>query len=128
MSEPITVYEEVGGRAFFEQLIDRFYDGVASDPELLSVYPQPEDLRPARRRLALFLSEYWGGPPAYSAERGHPMLRRRHVPFEIGPAERDRWLEHMRAAVDEMHPPPEVRRRLLEYFEMGAEALRNRDR
>ena len=48
--------------------------------------------------------------------------------FAIGPAERDRWLEHMRAGVEEMGPPDEVERRLLESFEMGAEALRNRDR
>lgn len=48
--------------------------------------------------------------------------------FAIGPAERDRWLEHMRAGVEEMWPPDEVERRLLESFEMGAEALRNRDR
>ena len=128
MAEPTSVYEEVGGLPFFEQLVDRFYDEVASDPELLPVYPQPEDLGPARRRLALFLSEYWGGPAAYSAERGHPMLRRRHLSFAIGPAERDRWFEHMRAAVDGMGPPADIRRRLLEYFQMGAEALRNRDR
>jgi hemoglobin len=127
VSEPISLYDAVGGLPFFEGLVDRFYDGVASDPDLLSVYPRPQDLGPARRRLALFLAEYWGGPPAYSSERGHPMLRRRHFPFAIGTAERDRWLEHMRAAVDEMNPPPEVARVLLEYFEMGVEAVRNRD-
>lgn len=128
MPEPASVYEEVGGLAFFEELVDRFYDGVASDPDLVSVYPQPDDLGPARRRLALFLGEYWGGPPAYHAERGNPMLRRRHFAFAIGPGERDRWLEHMRAAVEQIGPPEEVKQRLLEYFEMGAEALRNRDR
>jgi hemoglobin len=127
VSDPIPLFEAVGGLPFFEQLVDRFYDKVASDPLLLSVYPQPEDLGPARRRLALFLGEYWGGPPAYSAERGHPMLRRRHFPFAIGTAERDRWLEHMRAAVDEMNPQPEVARVLLEYFDMGAEMVRNRN-
>jgi len=127
VSDPIPLYDAVGGRSFFEQLVDRFYDRAASDPDLMSVYPQPEDLGPARRRLALFLGEYWGGPPAYSAERGHPMLRRRHFQFAIGIAERDSWLEHMRAAVDEMNPPPEVTRVLLEYFDMGAEMVRNRE-
>ena len=94
MSETVSPYEAVGGLRFFEELVDRFYDRAASDPDLMSVYPEPEDLGPARRRLALFLSEYWGGPPAYSAERGHPMLRRRHFQFTIGIAERDRWLQH----------------------------------
>ena len=120
------VYEVVGGSPFFEELVDRFYDKVAADSELLAVYPDPGDLEPARRRLALFLSEYWGGPPAYTEERGHPQLRMRHFAFEIGTAERDRWLEHMRAAVGEMQPPDEIARVLLDYFEMGAEAVRTR--
>jgi hemoglobin len=127
VSDPESVYETVGGSAFFEELTRRFYARVATDPVLLAVYPEPEDLEPARRRLALFLSEYWGGPPVYSEERGHPRLRMRHFPFEIGPAERDRWLEHMTAAVDEMSSPPEVNDALLAYFRMGAEAVRNRD-
>ncbi len=127
MPDPTAVYETVGGHPFFETLVDRFYDRVAVDPVLLAVYPEPDDLGPARRRLALFLSEYWGGPPAYSEERGHPRLRMRHFAFEIGTPERDRWLEHMRAALDEMDAPPEVTQQMLDYFEMGAEAVRTRE-
>lgn len=126
MSDTGSLFDAVGGTSFFEELVDRFYDGVAGDPDLLALYPEPQDLRPARRRLALFLAEYWGGPPAYTEERGHPRLRMRHFPFAIGAAERDRWLEHMRAALVQMDPPEEVTRPLLEYFEMGAEAMRNR--
>ncbi len=126
MSSP-PLYDAVGGTPFFVALVDRFYDGVASDPELLRVYPNPDDLAPARHRLALFLAEYWGGPSEYSSERGHPRLRMRHFPFDIGPAERDRWLVHMRAAITEQSVPPDVERALLDYFEMAAEALRNRD-
>jgi hemoglobin len=51
----------------------------------------------------------------------------RHVPFAIGPLERDRWLLHMRAAVDELAPPPEVAERLETYFATAAEAMRNRE-
>jgi hemoglobin len=127
LSDPKSVYETVGGLPFFEELTRRFYGRVAADPVLLALYPEPDDLEPARRRLGLFLSEYWGGPPVYSQERGHPRLRMRHVPFEIGPAERDRWLQHMAAAVAEMDPSPEVADALLAYFAMGAEAVRNRD-
>jgi hemoglobin len=91
------------------------------------VYPQPADLALARRHLALFLAQYWGGPTNYDAERGHPRLRMRHVPFAIGPAERDAWLRHMREAIAWMDPPPEVATRLHAYFDMAAEAMRNRD-
>src|SRR5437762_249686 len=84
--------------AFFESLVDRFYAGVASDPVLRAIYPEPDDLARARHRLTLFLAQYWGGPRTYDAERGHPRLRMRHAPFAIGPVERDAWLTHMNAA------------------------------
>jgi hemoglobin len=121
-----TLYEAVGGMPFFEALVDRFYAGVEGDPVLLRLYPDPGDLAGARRRLSLFLAQYWGGPPTYSEERGHPRLRMRHAPFAIGPEERDHWLSHMRAALDELDPPPEVRAPLDEYLEMAAEAMVNR--
>ena len=99
MHGEVTLYDAVGGMAFFEALVDRFYDGVRDDPVLLSLYPEPEDLGPARHKLTLFLAQYWGGPTTYHEERGHPALRMRHAPFAIGSEQRDRWLTHMRAAV-----------------------------
>jgi hemoglobin len=127
MQEGIALYDVVGGMAFFEALVDRFYEGVAADPVLLRLYPDPDDLAPARRKLALFLAQYWGGPATYSQERGHPALRMRHAPFEIGSVERDRWLVHMRAALEAMDPPSEAARALVDYFEMAAPALQNRN-
>lgn len=121
----LELYDLVGGMAFFERLIDRFYEGVAGDPVLRPLYPE-QDLAGARRRLRLFLAQYWGGPTTYSDERGHPRLRMRHVPFAIGGVERDRWLLHMRAAIDESGAPEEARDRLHEYVTMAAEAMRNR--
>ena len=100
MSAGSTLYERVGGQGFFEQLVDRFYDGVASDPPLLALYPEAPDLRGARRRLTLFLAQYWGGPTTYSDERGHPRLRMRHVPYKVTPDQRERWLHHMNTAID----------------------------
>ena len=91
------------------------------------VYPQPDDLSEARRNLTLFLAQYWGGPRTYDGERGHPRLRMRHAPFAIGPVERDRWLLHMRAAIAALAPAPDVAARLDAYFEMAAEAMRNRE-
>ncbi len=126
-STEITVFDAAGGMPFFEALVDRFYDGVAADPELLRLYPSPQDLSGARHRLTLFLAQYWGGPTTYSEERGHPRLRMRHAPFAIGPAERDRWLMHMRAAVASLDPPPEIAASLEEYFGFAAESMRNRD-
>jgi hemoglobin len=122
-----TLYDEVGGMPFFEALVDRFYAVVAADPVLLRLYPDQADLGPARRRLTLFLAQYWGGPTTYGDERGHPRLRQRHFPFEIGPDERDHWLAAMRDAVAAMGPSADVATRLDDYFVTAAEAMRNRD-
>ena len=127
VEEEPTLYVEAGGMAFFERLVDRFYEAVAADSELLALYPEPGDLAGARHRLTLFLAQYWGGPTTYSDERGHPRLRMRHAPFSISASGRDRWLIAMRWAVAELDPPRPVADRLLRYFEMGAEAMRNTD-
>jgi len=124
-TDRITLYDRAGGTPFFEALVGRFYDGVATDPLLRPIYPEP-DLAGARHRLTLFLIQYWGGPTTYDQERGHPRLRMRHAPFAIGQAERDRWLVLMRAAVAELAPPDDVAEELERYFAMAAEAMRNR--
>ena len=51
----------------------------------------------------------------------------RHFPFAIGPAQRDRWLFHMREAIDTCAPPPDVAEALERYFANAAEAMRNRE-
>jgi hemoglobin len=125
MIEERPLFDRVGGMPFFEQLVGQFYAGVATDPVLRAIYPEA-DLRPAQRRLTLFLAQYWGGPRTYDAERGHPRLRMRHAPFPIDLIARDRWLEHMRAALADLAPPPDAAAELERYFEMAAEAMRNR--
>jgi hemoglobin len=125
VGEGVTLYEAVGGMAFFEELVSRFYDGVEADQPLLAVYPTPEDLTPARRHLTLFLAQYWGGPQTYDEERGHPALRMRHAAFAIGPDARDRWLGHMRSAIASLEPTPDVAAALGDYFEMAAASLQN---
>jgi hemoglobin len=118
-----SLYERVGGGAFFASLVERFYAGVESDPVLRPLYPQ--DLEPPKRHLTLFLAQYWGGPHTYSAERGHPRLRMRHVRFRIGQTEREAWLHHMRAAVEASHASADDARALMDYFEMAASSLVN---
>ncbi len=95
----MSFYDDVGGHPTFARLVAEFYLGVAGDPELRALYPE-EDLGPAQDRLLGFLVQYWGGPMTYSQERGHPRLRMRHAPYAVTPAQRDRWLLHMLAAVD----------------------------
>src|SRR5437762_758301 len=110
-----TLYERVGGAAFFTALVERFYTGVEHDPLLRPLYPA--NLGPPSRHLALFLIQYWGGPDTYSQQRGHPRLRMRHIPFAIGQPERTAWLAHMRAAVEQSDASPADAQALLDYFE-----------
>ncbi|MEO5974044.1 MAG: globin [Ilumatobacteraceae bacterium] len=120
-----SLFETVGGEAFFERLVDRFYEGVSGDDVLLRLYPEPNDLAGARKRLTLFLMQYWGGPTTYSDERGHPRLRQRHFPFAIGERERDHWLIHMCKAIDEVSPNEDIRTQLTEYVTNAATHLVN---
>jgi hemoglobin len=120
---PTTLYELVGGQAWFTTLVDRFYDGVEHDPLLRPLYP--DDLTESRAHMAGFLVQYWGGPGTYSEQRGHPRLRMRHAPFVIGAAERAAWLEHMDAAVRAGGLPSEVEAQVLAYFDNAATHLLN---
>lgn len=122
-----TIWEAAGGGDFFTELVDGFYDRVEVDPLLLSLYPDVTDLAGARRRLALFLEQYFGGPAIYSEERGHPRLRARHLPFAIGARERDHWLRAMHEALNDLDPEPRVRAALERYFDMAAEAMVNQE-
>ena len=51
----------------------------------------------------------------------------RHMPFSIGDAERDRWLELMGQAMDESNVPPESREALDPFFAQVADFMRNRE-
>ena len=119
-----TFYDSVGGEETFRRLVHRFYQGVADDPVLRPLYPEA-DLSGAEERLRMFLVQYWGGPRTYQEQRGHPRLRMRHVPFKVGPAERDAWLHHMRESIAELELPPSLEVPLWDYLEMAAHSMVN---
>lgn len=119
-----SIHELAGGEEAFLELVDRFYQRVEQDDVLRPVYP--EDLEPGKRRLGLFLSQYWGGPATYSEERGHPRLRKRHMPFEVTAEGAARWAAHMAAAVRSMDFDPRVERALLAYVARFAPAMINK--
>ena len=88
------------------------------------MYPK-DDMVGAEDRLRMFLEQYWGGPGTYSEQRGHPRLRMRHVPFHINPDARDRWLRHMRSAVDAANLAPVHEATLMDYLDRAAHAMVN---
>ncbi len=124
MADEITVFQAVGGEQFFFDLVDRFYDGVESDPILAPMYPA-DDMSGARERLTLFLIQFWGGPSTYNESRGHPRLRMRHFPFRVTREARDAWLSHMTDALDSMEAPQAAMEMMVDYFVQSAEFMRN---
>ena len=119
-----TFYEEIGGEAFFAELVSQFYAQVAVDPILRPMYPDT-DLKAAALRLQWFLEQYWGGPTTYQENRGHPRLRMRHAEFHINLAAHDAWVKAMRSSVDGVEMKPELKAQLWSYLVMAAAAMIN---
>lgn len=118
-------WQKIGGRPTFEKLVRAFYHGIRTDEVLFPMYPEQPELEGAIQRLTGFLEQYWGGPGTYSQERGHPRLRMRHAPFKVNPDARDRWLRHMRAAVDTLELSPLDDATLWDYLDRAAHAMVN---
>ena len=119
-----TFFDRFGGAEAFSLMVRRFYDAIAEDELIRPMYPDA-DLGPAEDRLRWFLEQYWGGPKTYSEQRGHPRLRMRHAEFPITPEARDKWLDHMRKAVDSIRLAPELDEELWEYLVDAAYAMVN---
>ena len=96
-----SVYTRLGGEPAVRALVGRFYALMDTLPEAQDLRRLHPDLERAADSLFKFLSGWFGGPPLYMRERGHPRLRMRHLPFAIGAAERDQWLLCMRRALAE---------------------------
>ena len=118
------IYAAVGEEGF-RRLIAAFYKQVPGDEILGAMYP-PEDLAGAEQRLCDFLIGRFGGPQRYIEQRGHPRLRMRHMPFAVNAAARERWLQLMTNALDEVRLPPEVDAYLREFFDGVSAMLVNR--
>ncbi len=126
-SPEATPYDLLGGAEGVRKLVDRFYDLMDSLPEAWEVRRlHGENLDHARDKLFKFLSGWLGGPPLYVREYGHPMLRRRHLPFPIGTRERDQWLLCMGQALDELGIDGPLRAHLDHAFFRTADHMRNR--
>lgn len=91
---------EVIGEGQLHRLIDSFYSKVSKHPELIPIFP--DDLTETARKQKQFMTQYLGGPSLYTNEHGHPMLRARHIPFEVTPSRAEAWLSCMREAMDEV--------------------------
>lgn len=118
MTIPGTLYEAIGGFEQVERLVTALYERVAAHPDLIPIFP--EDFTETARRQTLFLTQFLGGPPLFLEDRGHPMLRRRHLPFEITPTRRDAWLACMDGAMEEVQMQEPYRTAIFERLTLTA--------
>lgn len=110
-----TPYEQLGGEASLQLLVERFYHYMDTMPEASAVRAlHGADLSSAKRKLFMFLSGWLGGPNLFIEQYGHPRLRARHFPFAIDRNARDEWMLCMHLALDELAMPETFRRSLEE--------------
>jgi hemoglobin len=122
-----SLYTRIGGDAAIRRLVDRFYELMDELPEAYAARKiHPADLTESGNKLFDFLSGWLGGPQRFVEKHGHPMLRRRHFPYAIGPQERDEWLLCMRLALEETVADAQLRSSLYAQFEQLGEHMRNR--
>jgi len=123
----LSPYTHIGGDAAIRKLVDRFYELMDELPEAYAARKiHPADLTESANKLFDFLSGWMGGPQRYIEKHGHPMLRRRHFPYAIGPEERDQWLLCMKLALEETVADESLRADLFEQFSQLGEHMRNR--
>jgi hemoglobin len=121
-----THYERLGGGETIRRLVDRFYDLMDEDPDYYGIRKlHPADLTESRNKLAWFLSGWTGGPPEYTDRFGHPFLRRRHMPFAVGEAERDQWMDCMKRAMQDVGVEAALQQELTAAFFKTADFMRN---
>ena len=108
-------------------LVDRFYDLMDLEPAYAGIRRlHPGSLDGSRDKLHWFLCGWLGGPDLYVQRFGHPRLRARHLPYEIGIAERDQWLACMKQAMQECGIEASLAERLAAAFFNTADWMRNK--
>lgn len=124
-SEP-TLYEVLGGEDGLRRLVNRFYHHMHHMEDARSVRAMhPDDLSGSEDKLFRFLSGWTGGPPLFTQKFGNPMLRRRHLSFAIGKAERDQWMVCMLHALEDVGVQEPVRSFMMDAFLKLADHMRN---
>jgi hemoglobin len=123
MADESTVVAEIGKEGI-ASMVAAFYRRVRTDDLMGPMYPD-DDWEGSEERLREFLWFRLAQDPTYLLKRGHPRLRMRHMPFRIGVAERDRWLQLMGESMDELSIQGESRQWLDHFFAQIADFMRN---
>jgi hemoglobin len=122
----ISMFERIGGALTIDRLVEGFYRRMDVLPEAKGIRAMhAANLEPTKNVLKRYLCEWMGGPKLYSAEKGHPRLRQRHMGFKIGELERDAWLLCMKGALEESVAEVEARQEIYGLLAKLADWMRN---
>ena len=122
MPQP-NLYAQLGPEPFW-RIARAFYARIDRDAFLRPMFPA--DLEEPIRNQAEFLIQYFGGPQDYSARKGHPRLRMRHMNFPIDVDARNAWMACMIGALEDAAIPEPARSQMRDSFERTATFLMNR--
>jgi hemoglobin len=112
------MFELGGGAAGMRRLTETFYRLVFADDLLAPLFHDRGDQH--ADRLAMWLTELFGGPAEHTENRGgFEVMKGAHQHLQITEPQRARWAELMYRASIDAELPEEFRRRLLPYIEGG---------
>lgn len=121
-------FRAAGGEEGIRQLVDDFYDAMASLPQAAGILAMhSDDLGASRDKLARFLCGWLGGPKLFSAKYGPIRIPKAHAHLKIGPADRDAWLYCMQHALDKQPYPVDFKQYMIEQLFVPAERSRTCD-
>lgn len=120
-----TPYKVLGGEQSVRALAEAFYKEMDSGryPNLRNLHPK--SLKESEEKFFDFLSGWLGGPQNYIEKHGHPRLRMRHAPFQIGEDEVNDWLACMESALNKCSIDGEIRLFLEKRFAHVAAFMQN---
>ncbi len=126
--EQATLFEWAGGFPALLRLTRRFYEvHVPQDPLLSGLFSQMSPDHP--ERVASWLGQVFGGPPAYSTHYGeYDRMISQHLDKALTPEQRARWVQLLARSADETGLPAdaEFRAAFTAYLEWGSRiALEN---
>lgn len=124
---PESLYELAGGAEGMQRLAATFYTYVFDDPLMLPLFHDLNDDHVGR--MALWLGEFFGGPREHTKQRGGFYTTVAvHEPLVISDAQRDRWINYMMAACEDVNLPEEVVRYFTPFIWSGARAAQRNGR
>jgi truncated hemoglobin YjbI/ankyrin repeat protein len=118
------MFDRIGGQATVDRMVDSLYDRFEADRVIRPLFGR--DLSNGRERQKRFFAEWLGGQPRYS-ESAWGALYRHHEDLPITPALAERWLGHLRGALNDSVPEEAVAAIVLERAQTVAVALVNHE-